>query len=290
MAGFDIRTLVEFAPPVARCPRCLGLWNEDFGRLGLERFSCPVCSSEFHPPAFPFLTDISSGSAVFTGHATYNTAAFSSVGLSPALRIDLGEEPLSHAMSLARVASELRGADDDRPPLQSLMRLFLTSRSFIHVTTFGLDEFTLGLLELAAQRVYISAAVSGLDKKMDKALGPTGAEAPALEVRVEGHRFGDLGDQNHGKLIVVDGLLAITGSANLTHKAWRKAEVSMEIVDVVTDISRVVELNNRYFSPTWARIEPKDRRPALNGWRLITPDDAEHSSHTRTDGEADGVS
>jgi phospholipase D-like protein len=278
VAGFDITTLNEFAPPAARCPRCLGLWVEDYGAPRV-RFSCPVCSAEFQPPAFPILSNPTGDQIFDLGGSPFLTTYSSMYGYvfsaSPGLRVDLGENPLSHATGLAQLAAELRGADDDHPPLQSLMRLLLAARSFIHITTFGLDEFTLGLLELAAQRVLVSTTVSGLDDKMIKVLAPASAEAPALEVRVEGGRH-DPGDQNHGKLIVVDGLLAVTGSTNFTHKAWRKAAVSMEIVEVVTDVRRVSEFNNRYFAPTWARLAAPDTRQSLSGWLMLTPDDPEH--------------
>src|SRR5262249_21598106 len=52
-------------------------------------------------------------------------------------------------------------------------------------------------------------------------------------------------DVPHKKLIVIDGLLAFKGSANLTQTAWRSAEQGMDIIEVVSNISEVSRLHNR---------------------------------------------
>jgi hypothetical protein len=44
---------------------------------------------------------------------------------------------------------------------------------------------------------------------------------------------------------VVDGILGVTGLTNFTYKAWRKAADDREIIEVVTDVDRVRELNNK---------------------------------------------
>jgi phosphatidylserine/phosphatidylglycerophosphate/cardiolipin synthase-like enzyme len=165
----------------------------------------------------------------------------------------------------------VRGLDSDIPPLRALMNLFLAATSFIHVTTFGLDEFTLAMLEMAAQRVPVCALVSGVDDKTEKLLPPVEREAPDLDLRAVGGRRLP-GDQVHGKLIVIDGILALSGSANLTHKAWRKAALNMEIVEVLTDTERVANLNDRYFASHWAASNAtvSDQAYIAAGWRLVS--------------------
>jgi phosphatidylserine/phosphatidylglycerophosphate/cardiolipin synthase-like enzyme len=134
--------------------------------------------------------------------------------------IDLGSDPLAHAMELALLARQMRAVDDEHPPLRVLMNLLQTARAFVHITSFGFDEFTLAILEMAAQRVSIAAVFSGVDRNKLSGLNHVLAEAPYLECRIEGTRHDHI-DQSHGKLIVVDGLLALTGSTNLTRPAWR---------------------------------------------------------------------
>jgi len=56
----------------------------------------------------------------------------------------------------------------------------------------------------------------------------------------------------HQKLIVIDGLVAFKGSANLTLNGWRKATRGLDHVEVVTNVNEVIDLHNRLFSPVWA--------------------------------------
>jgi phosphatidylserine/phosphatidylglycerophosphate/cardiolipin synthase-like enzyme len=58
----------------------------------------------------------------------------------------------------------------------------------------------------------------------------------------------------HQKLVVIDGLMGFKGSANLTQTAWRKAEIGYDEIEVVTDVEKVINLHNRYFSPVWADL------------------------------------
>lgn len=79
-------------------------------------------------------------------------------------------------------------------------------------------------------------------------------EAPNLDIKVVctlSHTWDKL---PHQKLIVIDGLLAFKGSANLTLAGWRKAQWDYDEVEVVTDVEKVINLHNRYFSPIWAKF------------------------------------
>jgi hypothetical protein len=61
-------------------------------------------------------------------------------------------------------------------------------------------------------------------------------------------------DIPHQKLIVIGGLLAFKGSANLTQISWRSAEKGMEIIEVVSNINEIIGLHNQFFSPIWAKM------------------------------------
>jgi phosphatidylserine/phosphatidylglycerophosphate/cardiolipin synthase-like enzyme len=61
-------------------------------------------------------------------------------------------------------------------------------------------------------------------------------------------------DAPHQELLVVDGLIAFKGSANLTNTGLRKADRGLDISEVVTDYKQVTSLNNKYFAPVWKRI------------------------------------
>ena len=84
-------------------------------------------------------------------------------------------------------------------------------------------------------------------------------DAPNFDVKmIDTGRGGDWSNAPHQKLIIIDGLLAITGSANLTTPGWRKVRQGQEQVEAVTDLARIAELNNRNFSRNWANQRKLD--------------------------------
>jgi phosphatidylserine/phosphatidylglycerophosphate/cardiolipin synthase-like enzyme len=58
-------------------------------------------------------------------------------------------------------------------------------------------------------------------------------------------------DSPHQKLVVVDGLIAFKGSANLTNTGMRRADRGLDIHETVTDYADVTRLNNKFFAPVW---------------------------------------
>jgi hypothetical protein len=76
-------------------------------------------------------------------------------------------------------------------------------------------------------------------------------EAPLFWVKAYGRDWDNL---PHQKLVVIDGLMAFKGSANLTVSGWRKAAKDRDVVEVTTNVDEVIALNNRYFSPVWKEL------------------------------------
>ena len=282
MPGFDISTLTHFLPARFRCPHCLALWQDPNAVSGTSSFLCATCHSYFQGPIFGSLDSGFTLNYQLTGDFGWGST-FTTGASGPGLPVDLGENPLEHATNLAYMARQLRVPDDEMPPMRGLLQLLLTARSFVHITSFGLDEFMVAMLETVAQYRPVAAVVSGLMPKLEPTLEPAPKEAPLLEIRIEGTRE-DVGDQNHGKLIVVDGLVAITGSANFTHKAWRKAADGKEMVDVVTDIDRVRDINNRYFSPIWQAVDTDtSNQRTYRGFTMLRSDHPGHPQNATSE-------
>jgi phosphatidylserine/phosphatidylglycerophosphate/cardiolipin synthase-like enzyme len=125
--------------------------------------------------------------------------------------------------------------------------------------TYGIHPLLIGALKVTAQRVWVKGIVSG-------AKGEVVSEAVLSELIDEDqdafrmivkHYGAESGYQGmpHQKLVVIDGLLAFKGAANLTLAGWRKAAHGRDVVEVVTDVDEVIDLNNRFFSPIWAELE-----------------------------------
>jgi len=166
----------------------------------------------------------------------------------------------AHSRNLARIARDLRaslnGSAPDYPPMRGLLEALTQARHFVHFTTYGISALLLGSLKAAAHRVDIRGVVSGVKNEgVYRELTAFRDEAPRLQTRVfqqDGQYF------PHQKMIVIDGLMAFKGSANMTDFGWRKAAHGREVIEIVTDVSEVIDLHNRYFSPIWASFETSD--------------------------------
>lgn len=234
MVSFDIDSLLRFTPPQYLCERCFALMaaTPDV-RVG----RCPVCGVSYV--------------ATHEFRSCDQYLDFKGLGLHY-------DDLMGHTRKLAQIARHGREAfkptvTSDYSPMRVLLQAMSEAQQFIHFTTFGISALILGSLRLAAQRVPVRGIVSGLrNEAMLRELNEYGAEAPLMQTRVLTQEDVWL---PHQKLIVIDGLVAFKGSANLTDIGWRKAAEGREVIDVVTDIREITELHNRFFSATWAAYE-----------------------------------
>jgi phosphatidylserine/phosphatidylglycerophosphate/cardiolipin synthase-like enzyme len=251
--SFDISSLIDFAPPHYFCQKCYALLRH--GQLayksplpkidGTDEYlsRCPVCRVVYTPSAyetwqaFQYLQDTGLG-----------------------IKYD---NLLDHSQVLAQVAVKARSFYDEKTPprnkllpMQALLQSLSVARYFVHFTSYGISPLLIGALKLTAQRISVRGIVSGVDTGIRDEIINYADEAPRMKVHIfERSKYtGGMDFTPHQKLIVIDGLLAFTGSANMTISGWRKAAQNRDHVEVVTETSRVIELHNRYFSPIWAEF------------------------------------
>jgi phosphatidylserine/phosphatidylglycerophosphate/cardiolipin synthase-like enzyme len=244
MPGFDIDSLLRFTPPEFLCERCCALLTNVSPALNGANHAA-------HPPA-PLRCTVCGVAYVPTEEHPNPGVYLASRGFA----LHFGDI-IAHSRELARIANALRstmsGGSNDYPPMRALLEALTGAKQFIHFTTFGMSALLLGALKLAAQRVDVRCIVSGLKhESMFRELNDFQDEAPRLQARIfhnEGQFF------PHQKLIVIDGLLAFKGSANMTDFGWRKAAQGREVIEIVTDVNEVIDLHNRYFAPVWVSFE-----------------------------------
>ncbi len=230
MPSFNIESLLHFAPRDYFCKKCLALLRiSDFRRI---RMRCPVCKVEYvATEEFP------RGSL-----AEY----LESEGCHVAF-----QEPLKHCLRLAQIARDMR---QGHPPLSVLLQALAAAKHFVHFATWSISIFMIGALKTTAQAVKVRGLVGGAtDSRIIAELEGFEEDARGSLVRVIG-RKAPFKDRPHQKLVVIDGLLAFEGSANLTEDSWRKIAKGRESVTLYTDIEQVVGLNNRLFSPVWGEL------------------------------------
>lgn len=235
MYHFDLDSLLRFTPPRFLCERCSALLTDI--SPGQDSFSCPVCGVRYVADATPLRPE------------DYLRMR--------GLAIDF-PDVIGHGQQLARIARQAReslmGKRALYPPMRALLEALGVAQHFVHFTTFGISAMLVGALKMTAQRVDVRGVVSGIKQNaLYQELTGYTDESPRMVIRVF---TDDALHFPHQKIIVIDGLIAFKGSANLTDFAWRKAAQGHEVIELVTDVAEVVELHNRFFSPVWAALTP----------------------------------
>jgi hypothetical protein len=234
MPSFDIKTLLNFRPANYQCVKCRALLQTDL--LGAEGpLECPVCKVRYE-----------------------STDKMSTWEVWRYLEINGGYIPLKntteHGRTLATVATRIQQPNKEWfPPLLGFFEALNSAKYFVHFTTYGISHLLVGALKLASLRVAVRGIVSNADDSMRTELTGHRRETPQFEVKTFSNQEAN-SNTPHQKLIVVDGLLAFKGSVNLTLQGWRKVGKELDILDIETDVDKVITLHNRYFSTLWGQF------------------------------------
>jgi len=239
--GFDIESLLHFKPPRYLCQKCKGIFPEVFSDYKLNIAECPICRVKYLPT-----TDYSA----FTFGKYLDNSGFG-------LKFD---NLIEHCRKYGTILKKLKdhveknSFFDDYPPMRALLDTFLNAQKFIHFSSYGISLVLYGALKAISQKVNIRGIISNVKSDQLDELTKHKDEAPQIDLRIfqRGEELKDRLGIPHQKFIIIDGLIAFKGSANLTLDGWRKFEVGREIIEFVTDVNEAIELNNRYFSPIWA--------------------------------------
>lgn len=247
MAGFDIRSILDFNPPQHICPNCRGLFgmiqhphDRPGGAVNWTRAQCPICSSEFIEGAaddpwrwkgdvYKYLES--------SGHA-----------------IKYGPDLFDHARTLAVLVREAESKwSGPWPTMRLFFEVLARSKYFVHFASWGISHLMIGAFKVTSMRTPVFGFVSNVFESARVELADFPTEAPRLKAHVIQPQEGRW-DAPHQKLVIIDGLLAFKGSTNLTKEAMRAADRNLDLNEVVTDFAKVAELNNRYFAPVWKKL------------------------------------
>jgi hypothetical protein len=256
VAGFDITSILDFNPPRYICPACRGLMQSirsDYKpKPTPSEHSCRVCGVKYDVAIEP---DEGERCKPFTTLDYFRQEK---------LVIDHADL-LSHATKLAEVIRESRGQRthprrDRWPTTRTFFEVISRARYFIHFASWGMTLKLIGALKLASVRVPVYGFASAVTTPAFNELTQYPDEAPNFTAKVfpsDDPRAPY--DAPHQKIVVVDGLVAFKGSANLTDTGLRRADRGLDVHETVTDYAEVTELNNTYFAPVWRRITaPED--------------------------------
>ncbi len=249
--GFDITSILDFNPPRYICPACRGLMqriNTDY-KATPYKHSCRVCAVEYDVEVLPDPDD------------TWKGMTISDYFTREGLLIDHADLH-SHATKLAEVVRESRGQGprlrrDPWPTMRTFFEVVSRARYFVHFASWGMSHQLVGALKMASMRVPVYGFASNIDPGTRAELTEYPSEAPGLIAKVIPTEQ-NIYDAPHQKLVIVDGLVAFKGSANLTNTGLRRADRGLDLSETVTDYVQVTELNNKLFAPVWKRITAPD--------------------------------
>jgi phosphatidylserine/phosphatidylglycerophosphate/cardiolipin synthase-like enzyme len=167
---------------------------------------------------------------------------------------------MAHSKRLAELVVQAQGRQYRVPKPWPTMRLLLAALSeaqaFVHFATYGISHQLLGALKLTSMRVPVCGWASMVDSNTRAEMDEYPTETPKFKAKAIASKHW-LDAVPHQKLVIIDGLLAFTGSANLTNTGLRHVDRAFDIGAVVTDLDQVRRLNDSYFSNVWATISDR---------------------------------
>lgn len=246
MSNFDIITLLNFTPPRFLCEKCQAILFKAPYDLKEETAKCSVCGVKY------------TTTENYTFHQVGNY--LSKKGLSVKI-----ENPIEHGKKLAGIAYRLGKAESSYPPMKALFEAIDSAQHFIHFTTYGLSYSIYGALKLKAQSISIKGIASNIQPDFAKEIREHNKEAEKLEIQIfeQGLPSKDWESIPHQKLIVIDGLLAFKGAANMTESGWRKSANGRDLIETVTNVQKIAKLHNNLFSPIWAQLSKTDNEISM---------------------------
>ena len=234
MTDFNIESLLQFHPAEFICPKCFALLRfsqiEEIYKKKKKEL-CPTCGVHYLP------SDEHCNIRNFVKDLSF-------------YKIE-NKDLLQHSAELAGAAQSFKSGLV--LPVRTFFRILSIAKEFVHFTTYGISDQFIGALKLAAHRINIRGIVSNVEARQTKELEGYKKETLHFSVKTYGTRT-NWANMSHQKILIVDGLLAFKGSANLTLNGWRKVANNRDVLEVVTNVDEVIKLNNRFFSPVWAEL------------------------------------
>lgn len=152
--------------------------------------------------------------------------------------------------------------------LNLLIDAISKSKNFINFLTYNIDTTFLSLLYLASRFTSVRGIVAGTPwnsenggGNFNRSLLETFHDTTSREMDFAMLVDNDI-EENHTKLVIIDGLLAFGGSVNLSYRGYKKASKGKELPLVESNPDKVIEMNNSYFANQWTKLnELEDNFP-----------------------------
>lgn len=225
------------------CPRCRAILGNQVEHDDQGVAACQTCGSRFIPDPCDYCSGKPPGQRPCLEAEAFFREWWSA--------FDIPDLP-KHRAQLLQACKLVTGEDRHTGTiLTGLFRSLAATKGFVHFTSWGISHLMLGALKLLSEQdIWVNGIVSAAyPSVIQEVTQPTADES--LMMNIVAFAPEDSRYKPHQKLLVIDGLLAFKGSANLTTTGWRKAAQQREMIEVVTAPAEIAKLHNIYFSKAW---------------------------------------
>jgi hypothetical protein len=231
MPQFDLDWLLQFEPPTHLCEKCFAINQPAFPDDETLPPRCSICGVIYRATR---------------DYAAYDFERYLSSEARTGIQF---ADPISHGIKLAEIARDLRSHRPRRSHIWNLNELLLAADQFVHFMSWGINHTFIGALKLVSNRVPVRGIVSNISADFtEQELQDAAQDNPNFLCQIF-----DRAHAPHTKMIVIDGLIMLSGSPNLTTGSWRKIGANLEKLTVETHLDKVSYEHNRYFSSIWGR-------------------------------------
>lgn len=240
--AYDITSILDFKPPRFLCLRCRALLDRLSRPPEATTWTCSACGAEYVVDDW---TAMREPMKYIHAHRWVRSKGHELIF----------DDVMGHSQALAKLIVESRGTSwhGPWPTMRLLYAVLSQAQAFVHFGSYGISHQMLGALKLASMRVDVRGWASNVDPNTRAEMEEWPNETPRFRAKAI-NSSSWLDAVPHQKLVIVDGLVAFTGSANLTNNGIRQADRHFDISSVVTDLDEVRRLNNEYFANVWAGI------------------------------------
>lgn len=236
--------------------KAIDLLSEVVMSNNAEAYRCPVCERKFSINFTYFVEERSTEATVYSKKEQYEKAMNDYFTVDGVGMIHLFDEHynLSHLMKVGWLAKRFKTTKD----VNYLIQAISEAEYFIHFATYSFDLFFYGIFTIASQDIPVKGIIGKELKDWKEDLIQEGPDANGRLKHSRGREIyfdrADKFNKVHQKVLIIDGLIAFSGSMNLTSNGVKNLKQGKESFEVESVIEKVKEKDHRLFASHFGKI------------------------------------
>lgn len=225
--------------------------NED------EAYRCPVCREKFTINFTNFVEERSTHPTIYSKEEQYEKAVDDYFTIDGVGMVHLFDEHynLSHLVKMGWLAKRFNETKD----VNYLIQAISEAEYFIHFATFSFDLFFYGIFTIASQDIPVKGIIGKELRDWKKDILKEGPDANERLKHSRGREIyfdrADKFNKVHQKVLIIDGLIAFSGSMNLTSNGVKNLKQGKESFEAESVIEKVKEKDHRLFAKHFKKMK-----------------------------------